>query len=713
MVQRIVQALLWRAASASLLAGILTAAAAAAELGASNTARTDQSAVRLLSATAAVGTATELRAGLEFALQPGWKTYWRSPGDAGFPVSVDWSGSTNVAAANLSWPAPHRFTLFGLDTFGYEERVVFPVEIRPTVAGEPVTLDAKVNYLVCHDICIPYDAQLQLELPRGPATPTEHAQSIARFAAQVPGDGARHGLRLERVRLAGTPESPRLEVSARSAIAPFDKPDLIVEAPQGFYVAAPTTSLSDGGMVATFALPITVNDGAPPIEDAALTLTLVDGTRGLEQQVIAGVGFGDADAVDAVPAVSSASASSFVAMLLIALIGGLILNVMPCVLPVLSLKLLGLIGHDGEDRRHLRLSFLASAAGILAAFAALAGVLVAIKAGGGMAGWGIQFQQPWFLVAMVLVLTLFAANLWGWFEIPLPGIVGRLAGVGGSNSLAGQFATGVFATLLATPCSAPFVGTAVPFALARGPAEIFAIFLALGLGFAAPYLLVAAVPAVARLLPRPGPWMIWLRRFLGLLLAGTAVWLLSILKATLEPTALWLVAALVVTMTAVLWARHRLPANLRAASPVAVVALAMGALVVPSHIATSRSPDTAAQPAGFWQRFDEAAVARLVGEGKTVFVDVTADWCVTCIVNKRLVMHSTEVNRRLTAPGVVAMQADWTRPDDRIARYLAANSRYGIPFNAVYGPGAPDGIVLPELLSEGVVLEALAKAAGG
>jgi suppressor for copper-sensitivity B len=712
MVQRIVQAWLLRTAGAALLAGVLTAAAAAAaEPGASDTARTDQSAVRLLSATAAVGTATELRAGLEFELQPGWKTYWRSPGDAGFPVSVDWSGSTNVAAANLSWPAPHRFTLFGLDTFGYEERVVFPVEIRPSVAGEAVTLDAKVNYLVCHDICIPYDAQLRLELPRGPATPTEHAQSIARFAAQVPGDGARHGLTLERVRLSGAPESPRLEVRARSAIAPFDKPDLIVEAPQGFHVAAPTTSLSDGGMAATFALPITVNDGAPPLGDATLVLTLVDGTRGLEQQVVAGAGFGDA--VDAVPAVSSASASPFVAMLLIALIGGLILNVMPCVLPVLSLKLLGLIGHDREDRRHLRLSFLASAAGILAAFAALAGVLVAVKAGGGMVGWGIQFQQPWFLIAMVLVLTLFAANLWGWFEIPLPGIVGRLAGVGNSNGLAGQFATGVFATLLATPCSAPFVGTAVAFALARGPAEIFAIFLALGLGFAAPYVLVAAVPAVARLLPRPGPWMIWLRRFLGLLLAGTAVWLLSILAATLDPTALWLVAAFIVAMTAALWARHRLPAGLRAASPVAVAVLAMGALVVPSQIATSRSPDTAGQPAGFWQPFDESAIVRLVGEGKTVFVDVTADWCVTCIVNKRLVVESTEVNRRLTAPGVVAMQADWTRPDDLIARYLALNSRYGIPFNAVYGPGAPDGIVLPELLSEGVVLDALAKAAGG
>jgi len=697
---------------AALAGGLLAATAAgAAEPGASEAARTDQSAVRLISATAAVGTAPELRAGLEFTLQPGWKTYWRSPGDAGFPVSVDWSDSLNVAAADLSWPVPHRFSLFGLDTFGYEEHVVLPVAVRPAVVGEPVLLDAKVSYLVCEEICIPYDAALRLELPGGPATPTDHAQSIARFAAQVPGDGARHGLTLEHAALAGAAGTPRLEVSARSTVAAFEKPDLIVEAPPGYYVGAPETAMSDGGMRARFSLPIIVDDGAPPLADAALTLTLVDGTRGLEQRIVAGAGFGDP--AKAAPATSRAAGSSLAAILLIALVGGLVLNVMPCVLPVLSLKLLGLIGHDGEDRRHLRLSFLASAAGILAAFAGLAAVLVALKAGGGMVGWGIQFQQPWFLIGMMLVLTIFAANLWGWFEIPLPAFVGRLAGVGGSNGLAGQFATGIFATLLATPCSAPFVGTAVAFALARGPAEIFAVFLALGLGFAAPYLLVAAVPAVARLLPRPGSWMIWLRRVLGLLLAGTAVWLLTILAATLDRTALWAVAALIVAMTAVLWARHRLPEGLRAASPLAVAALAIGALVVPTQIATSRPTDVVAQPAGFWQPFDAAAIAPLVREGKTVFVDVTADWCVTCIVNKRLVVDSVDVSRRLTAPGVVPMQADWTRPDDRIARYLAANDRYGIPFNAVYGPGAPDGIVLPELLSEGAVLDALAKAAGG
>jgi len=704
----------WRRAGVVAALILFTAGAAeAADTGASEWARADESAVRLISATSAVGSATELRAGLEFTLQPHWKTYWRSPGDAGFPVTVDWAGSRNLAAAELTWPVPHRFSVYGLETFGYEDQVVLPIAVRPEIPGQPVVLIAKVNYLASSAICIPRDAQLRLELPAGPAAPTDNAQLINRFVAQVPGDGARQGLSLDRVALGGTTDHPLLDVVASSAITPFDKPDVIVEAPTGLYFSAPAVNISDGGMRATFQLPITLDTSEPPLKDAALTLTLADGVRGLEQKVIAGVGIGDATQPVAAMSSATALAPSFVAMLLVALLGGLILNVMPCVLPVLSLKLLGLIGHDGENRRHVRLGFLASAAGILVAFAGLAAVLVALKGMGSAVGWGIQFQQPWFLIAMMLVLTLFAANLWGWFEIPVPAVIGRLAGIGNHTSLAGQFGTGVFATLLATPCSAPFVGTAVAFALARGPLEILAIFLALGLGFAAPYLLVAALPAIAQLLPRPGRWMIVLRRMLGLLLAGTAVWLLTILAGTVGHTAIWVIVGLVLAMTVALWAAHRLPIPLRPASPIAVIALALAAFVVPTQIATSRSTPGVNLPAGFWKPFDQAAIARLVAEGKTVFVDVTADWCVTCIVNKRLILDSTAVNARLTAPDVTAMQADWTRPDDGIARFLAANNRYGIPFNAVYGPGAPEGIVLPELLTERAVLDALAKAAGG
>ena len=694
----------------------LAAALAAATSGArawaaaSEWARTDQTELRLVSAVAGVGDERDLRLGLHIRLAPGWKTYWRSPGAAGFPVTVDWSGSRNLAAAEMSWPAPHRFSLFGLDTFGYADEVVFPIALRPERPGEPVALAARVDYLVCQEICIPYQTTLGLDLPAGPATPSEYLQLIDRFAARVPGDGAAQGLALERVSAADGPPA-RLEVVARSTF-PFADPDLFVEGPPGLYFAAPKVAFGDGGRVARLSIAVTADPDAPPLVGSRLTLTLVDeapgGVRGLERAVTPQAG---------------PPAAALSSVLLLALLGGLILNLMPCVLPVLSLKLLGVVGHGGGPGRAVRVSFLASAAGVLFSFLALAGALAGLKAAGVTIGWGIQFQQPLFLIAMTLLLTLFACNLWGWFEVPLPGWLGDLAllappaGDGPRHGLAGHFMTGALATLLATPCSAPFVGTAIGFALARGTGEIFAVFAALGLGLALPYLAVAAAPSLATWLPRPGRWMATLRRVLGLALAGTAVWLLTVLAAQLDAAAAYLVGGLMLAAAGALWARRRLPPGLRLASPAAVGLFALAAFLAPGQMlprdAGWPAATEAAAPDGIWQPFDEPRIAQLVQAGKLVFVDVTADWCITCQVNKKLVLEAGETARRLAASDLVAMRADWTRPDERIAAYLASFGRYGIPFDAVYGPGAPAGLALPELLSERAVLDALAAARGG
>jgi len=676
---------------------------AAAEPAASSWVRDNESAVRLVSAVAGVGTERELRTGLEFELQPGWKTYWRTPGDAGFPVTVDWSGSTNVAAAGIAWPAPHRFTLFGLETFGYSGAVLLPVTVRPQQQGQAVQLRAAVNYLVCEEICIPKQATLTLDIPAGDAMPSEHAQLVARYQSQVPGDGARHGLHIDRAALGGTAEKPTIEIAARSAPLPFDKPDVIVEGPSGFSFGPPSVALAASGE-ASFSLPVFVNPGTDPagLRLAAVTLTLVDGQRGLEQKVSLSAAGSDTSVLASRP-----QDSIGIGILLIAVLGGLVLNFMPCVLPVLSLKLLGIVGHGGE-RAATRRGFLASSAGIVVAFLILAAALIAIKQAGGAIGWGIQFQHAWFLTAMMLVLVLFAANLWGWFELPLPSWIGRIAGADHGPGLAGQFLTGMFATLLATPCSAPFVGTAVTFAFSRGPAEILMIFAALGVGLALPYLLVAALPGLARLLPRPGIWMIWLRRVLGLLLAGTAVWLLTVLAAQTSRTMLLVTIAGVALLLLALALQGRLPAKARIAGAVVSVFLALLPAFMPG---IANGPSTADDD--LWQPFEQTAIADLVRQGKTVFVDVTADWCVTCIVNKQLVLDVGASADRLRRPEVVPMKADWTQPNDDIARYLASFGRYGIPFNVVYGPAAPNGVLLPELLSESAVLAAFARASGG
>lgn len=688
---------------------LLWGAPASAATAASNWSQTDQTAVRLIAAATATGDAESLRLGLQFKLSPGWKIYWRSPGDAGLPPQLDWQGSRNLAAATIRWPAPERFELFGFETFGYGDEVVLPLEARPARRGEAASLHLALDYLVCEKICIPYQAALALDLPAGPATPSEYAHLIDRFVARVPGDGARAGLAIERASWSGS----AITVTA-SADAPFQKPDVFIEGAEaplaGVTFGRPETAFSDQGRRATLRVAVRF-DSPDPAKQPALTgtpliLTLVDGARAMEarQTLVAGL-----------PSPAPVQVG-FAAVLGIALIGGLILNLMPCVLPVLALKLLNIVGHAGAARARIRRNFIASAAGILASFLVLALALAALKAAGATVGWGIQFQQPAFLVFMTLVLTLFTANLWGWFEFHLPGAVADAAAASSETkppheeSATSAFFAGAFATLLATPCSAPFVGTAVGFALARGPLEIVAVFLALGVGLALPYLAVALIPGLAAHLPRPGHWMNRLRVILGAALLLTAAWLLSIAAVQVGPQGAAVLAALLIVLLAALWATS----GMKRVAAVAVVAgIVVLAFLTPAYFTTAPSTqaaDTGKAAPGHWQNFDLGAIETLVRDGRVVLVDVTADWCLTCQVNKAAVLSRGEVAKQLAEGRVVPMRADWTRPDPAIAQYLASFGRYGIPFNVVYGPGAPAGIALPELLTADVVLDALDKA---
>jgi suppressor for copper-sensitivity B len=639
---------------------------ARAESGAGNLVSTEQSAARLVSAVTGAGDLKTLPVGLDITMKSGWKTYWRSPGDAGFPPEIKFDGSENVASAKLNYPTPHRFELFGLQTFGYKDEVLYPLSVTPQRPGEAVKLRAHLRYLVCEQVCIPYDADLALDIPAGPALTSDQAPLVNRFQAMVPGDGKGAGLQLTHVRVeAGN----KLVAEAVSDGQSFTAPDLIIEAPGSLMFGKPEVTLADGGRHATLTLPIEQSTDTTQAANGDLILTLTDGERGLESYVNLPNLAPAALLSSAVPVPAAPQQSSLLLILGIALLGGLILNVMPCVLPVLVLKLTSVLQHGGGEGEHVRVSFLATAAGIVSAFLALATALAGLKLAGHEIGWGIQFQQPIFLAILAAICLIFAANLWGWFEVPLPALAGDLAlaadrRVGGQHKTFGAFLTGVFATVLATPCSAPFVGSAVGFALSRGVGEIFAIFLVMSLGLALPYLAVAAVPGIAVMLPRPGRWMIWVKRLLGVSMAVTALWLGWVLAAQLG---IWRTA----------------PA------------------------------DQAQTEAVHWQAFDAATIPGLVASGKTVFVDVTADWCLTCKANKTLVIDRSPVSASLNQGNVVAMAADWTKPDPAISRYLAQFNRYGIPLNVVYGPKAPEGIVLPELLSSDAVMQAIARATGG
>jgi suppressor for copper-sensitivity B len=683
-------------------------------------ARTPQTEVRLIAGQEGAGPDGAVALGLHFKLKDGWKVYWRRPGDAGFPPRIDWSESENLKDTDFAWPAPVRFQVLGFQTMGYAKEVVFPITARLADPKRPLNLRAHVDYLTCDDICIPYRADLALEVAAGGGAANPHAALIERFAARVPGDGSDAGLALERVETAGP--FTRVDEQARdgavrivaSSTIPFARPDVFIEGPELAFFGPPSARFSEGGRRAVLTVPVTLEKDAE-IARETLRITLTDGERAAERELT--VTAGGPAAMPNIPA--AAPPIGFI--LLLALAGGALLNLMPCVLPVLSLKLVSFASLGGQPPRRVRASFLATAAGIVASFAIIATALVALKGAGAAIGWGIQFQHPWFIAALAVLATLFACNLWGLFQVPLPGWLGGV-GVHGMEDeqrsrLAGDFATGVLATLLATPCSAPFLGTAVGFALAGAAGDIYAVFAGLGLGMALPYLVCAAVPGFARLLPRPGPWMLRLKQVLAFALAATVVWLLTVLAAQQDAQTAQMVAVLIAIIV-VLLALPRLPApGWRRAVAGGIVAASAAAVALPALVAPAPvQPDArraAKSTAAFWQPFDPAAIPALVAQGKTVLVDITADWCITCQVNKVAVLERAPVKTLLASEQVVAMRGDWTRPSAEIAAYLQSFGRYAIPFDAVYGPGLPDGVPLSELLTTSAVLDALSAASNG
>ncbi|WGH79549.1 protein-disulfide reductase DsbD family protein [Jannaschia ovalis] len=617
-----------------------------------------------------------LSAGLALDLAEGWKTYWRSPGEVGLPPDLDWSASENVAGVELAYPAPERFVAFEIQNFGYGEEVVFPLTIRVSDPDAPVRLDLTANLLLCAEICVPETLALSLDLPPGGGVDATSAALLSDWVARVPG-GAETGIALQSVHL----DEDALTVAARSD-TPFTDPDIFPEHGPYASFGAPETRLSDGGRSLWARLPV---QGAG---EGPLSLTVTDGDRAATLPA----------EFAATPPAPPQPAAGLLWMMLIAVLGGLILNVMPCVLPVLSIKLASALQARDRGLARVRAGFLASAAGVLAFFLALAGVVIGLQAAGVAVGWGIQFQQPAFLAVVIGLMVLFAASMFGFFELRLGQAtlteMGRVESRGGWG---GDFATGAFAALMATPCSAPFIGTAITYALTSGPAQVVAIFAAMGAGLALPFLAVAARPGLVRRLPRPGAWMGTVRAVLGGLLLLTVLWLLSVLAGAAGLRVAAIVGGLALLLLAALALRQRaLPVGLTG-----IAALVSAAVLVPPA-------PLAPVDLGQWQVFDRARIASEVAAGEVVFVNVTADWCLTCEANKRLVLDDPDVAAALDR--TVAMRADWTRPDPVISDYLRDHDRFGIPFNAVYGPGAPQGIALPELLTDRLVLDALTRA---
>lgn len=622
------------------------------------------SAVRLYSPVLATGDLAKIPAALEITLQDEWKTYWRTPGDAGLAPVVVTDGSTNISKVDLHYPAPHRFTIYDIDNFGYKHNVTLPVDIIPTTVGGAVDAQFRVDLLICDEICVPESHTVTLNLPAGTADASPDAPAYDAALKTLPARDVQ-GVEFKDTYLTISSDNrTQLVTTAVLSQKPSGDADLFVEsAGSDISFGKPVIEhdRTTGQTTFTaFANTTTAHEKvAEKMAQAPLVLTYVDGSLAAEASLDLGKAPMGADSADgdgaSVPTLS-------LSILLYALLGGLILNLMPCVLPVLSLKVLSVLSHGGAktdkaSRHKVFVHFMASAAGIISSFWLIAAGLVGLKIAGESIGWGIQFQHPGFLIFLIVIILAFAFNMWGLYEIPLPRFIAHRVGRRRDDTeptVLGDFLTGAFATLLATPCTAPFLGTAVGFALAGSAVDIFTVFTFLGIGLALPYILLALMPRLFKYLPKPGAWMLKLRRVLAVALFATAAWLASTLyTVTTQPTL----------------------------------------------------------DAG-WQQFSEAAIAPAVADGKVVFVDITADWCLTCKANKRLVLDTDDVIAGLNQPHVVKMQGDWTQQDEVIAAYLKSFSKFGIPFNVVYGPAAPQGIILPELLSKRAVLDALVTAAG-
>lgn len=636
--------------------------------------------------------AASVSLGLVLEYGEGWKGYWRTPGEVGLAPEVDWKDSSNLASAEILWPAPERFEAFGIENFGYSGLVVLPIRATLEDRGKPLKLRASVTLLTCSDVCVPHAFDLALDMPSGTGIDQVSADAIAAFVTRVPANADESDIKITAV--ARDDRSSALVVKAESD-QPFQTVDVFPEFGPLVTFGKPDIRLNRDRTEFWARIPLNAwsDDYAAPL------VTVTDGGRAVTAPVVLSA---DVPTPPYERAFSRTSAFQLVSIAAIAFLGGLILNVMPCVLPVLSIKLASVLKASGQSQRIIRNGFLFTAMGVLTFVWLLAVFVLGLKWVGVSIGWGIQFQNPIFVALMFIVIAVFSANLFGLFEFALPsGIQNRLGANSKGSGYAADFGTGLLAAVLATPCSAPFLGTAITFALAGSATDVLAVFTALGIGLASPYLFIAARPALVERLPRPGHWMLLIRASLGFLLLATAAWLLFVLVGVSGWPATALVVACTTLLVILLTTERPHGSSWRGLVTVSLIFPLIGV-----GLFTSQSKPVS--PAnGYWQAFNPQEIARHVSEGHTVFVDVTADWCLTCKANKTLVLERGPIADILSDDKVIAMQADWTRPDDDIAHFLERFGRYGIPFNIVFGPGAPSGVALPELLSQGIVMDAL------
>lgn len=634
---------------------------------------------------------------LEVRLAGDWKTYWRSPGEGGIAPSMTWDGSKNLSDIVWHWPHPKRFELLGIETLGYKGNVIFPMTLHVNDLDSPVVLDANLTLSSCTTVCVLTDYPFEIsfipsELKLSESAMHTYAQGMSLVPKPSP--------LIKHVNAIWDEQNSKLQVTVENSMG-WTEPDMLIdgttEEVRDSAFSQPVFEVEGNKLVATF--DVTNWMGTPQLDEQTITVTLDDNNFIAEH----------ATTVKSQMIIEDRGNFNIAQMILFALFGGFILNIMPCVLPVLGMKLSSIVSTQGLEKRQIRFQFLSSSLGILVSFWLIALFLTVLKLSGSAIGWGIQFQNAWFIGLMVFITGVFGANMLGLFEIRLSSNANTWLATKGDNSYKGHFTQGMFATLLATPCSAPFLGTAVAFALATSIPVMFLIFTALALGMASPWIAVALFPSVALRLPKPGQWMNNIKLLFGFMMLITSVWLLSLLSNHVPM--LWVYVISIVALALLVMRTLRVYGKKVAIwTGGALIILVSASLVVGSI--TSNKSATLLPPEPNWEPLSTTAIENHIADGKVVFVNVTADWCITCKANKIGVLLQDPVYGMLHHSDVVAMEGDWTVPSQSVTSYLQENGRFGVPFNIVYGPKAPNGIPLPIILTDESVISAIETANG-
>ena len=641
--------------------------------------------------------------GLYFKLEPGWHVYWKNAGDSGEPPRVRWTLPEGVTASAFQFPAPQRLPLGPLMDFGYENEVLFPltISVDKSVKAGSAILHAKVDWLVCREVCIPGKAELETSvlvidhLLKDAPPPRPDLEIYKRLLGRLPEPLPSNAKAIFAPTATGFQLAILMGKSEQSAqFFPDEQSVIDNPAPQ---VASPLGQ----GVVLT--LKKDANLAAAP---AKLTgVVELSGGRAYEIAALPG-------AVSA--AAPAASGSGVVKAAGLAFLGGIILNLMPCVFPVLFIKGLSLVNSSGEEKHKQRGHGLVYTAGIVVSFWALVAALLGLRAAGATLGWGFQFQSPVFVALMAGLLFFLGLSLAGQFEIGLT-LTSAGGGLAQKQGYAGSFFTGVLAVIVATPCTAPFMGAAVGYALAQSAVVTFAIFTALALGLALPYLLLTLQPAWTRLLPKPGIWMEVLKQATAVPIFATVIWLAWVLAQTRGATGVAALLAMFLLLAVAGWILGRWPAKRIpsiAAGLVIVGAVALGVYGVNTLAAPVSASSGNAEAAGSrWEPWSQAAVDKYRAAGRPVFVDFTASWCLSCQVNERVALRTAAVDDAFKKANVVLLKADWTSHDDAISQVLTSLGRSGVPAYVLYASNSNESapVLLPEVLTPGIVIDALSK----